>query len=106
MELLVSEGSAPGAGEIGKDNSGEIVATQGVVDHDEYIHRIAGEVMERFQKKSEYAYGSDTALIIAFYEHKLGGIARWKWLFSAVEDEGGMTGSNFMSIYLFNSATN
>lgn len=106
-ELLVTEGSAPGAGEIYRDReSGQIHATQGVRDYYEYIERVAEEVMERFHKKSEFAYRSDTALIIAFHEPKLGGLSSWKRLSSALEDEGGMGRSNFTSVYLFNSAIN
>lgn len=108
MELLVSEGSAPGTGDIYRDpESGEIHATQGVVDYYEYIDRIAEAVIKRFRKKSEeYAYRSDTILVVAFHEPKLGGLANWKRLLLAVEDRGGMAGSNFTSVYLFNSAIN
>lgn len=106
MELLASEGSVPAVGEIGRDKSGKIVATQGVVDHYEYVDRIAKAVMERFRRKSEYAYRPDTTLIIAFHETKLRGLANWRRLLLSLEDKGGMAGSNFTSIYLFNSATN
>lgn len=106
-ELLVSEGSAPGAGDICRDkNSGKVLATLAAVNHDEHIGRISKAVMDRFRDKVSKSYGPNTALIIVFDEIKLYGRENWNRLFESVEKEGGLSGSVFLSVYLFNCATN
>ncbi|MHB1084853.1 MAG: hypothetical protein ACYCZA_08430 [Thiobacillus sp.] len=108
-ELLVAEGCCPSAGAIKKDKrSGKIVATTGAVDHDEHVVRIATDVLERFRDKisKPKRYAPSTVLLIAFEEVKLYGRTNWYQLFSAVDGEGGMSGTPFAEVYLFNGATN
>jgi hypothetical protein len=107
MELLLSEGAVPGAGEIFRDKkSGKIIAKSAAVDYDKYIERIAKAVMDRFRKRSALAYKSNTILIIAFAEVKLRGLYNWNRLFLALKQEGGLSGSSFVAVYLFNGSTN
>ena len=39
-------------------------------------------------------------------EVKLYGRGNWHQLFSAVDEKGGMSGSQFAEVYIFNGATN
>lgn len=106
-ELLVSQEFAPGAGDIRRDKkSGHIVATMEAVDYEEHVGRIAAAVMARFRDKVSKPYAPSTALLIAFDEVKLYGRAYWAQLFTAVDGVGGMGGSPFATVYLFNCATN
>jgi hypothetical protein len=106
-QLLVSEGCCPGAGEIKKDKrSGKIVATTGLVHDDEHVDRIASAVLKRLHDKARKPYPPGTVLLIAFEEVKLYGRTNWYQLFSALDGQGGMSGSPFAEIYLFNGATN
>ncbi len=106
-ELLVTEGLSPGAGDIHRDKkSRQIVATMAATDTDEYISQVSRSVIERYKKKIAKKYSKDTVLIIAFDAIKLYGRYNWNQLFASLEKEGGLAGSGFMAIYLFNSATN
>lgn len=106
-QLIVSEGFTPGAGEIQRDKkSNRIIATMGSVAHDEHIVRIASGILERFHDKARKSYVPGTVLLIAFEEVKLYGRTNWDQLFSAVDGEGGMSGSPFAEVYLFNGSTN
>ncbi len=106
-ELLVSQGFAPGAGEIRRDKKGgNIVATMAAVDYDEHIQRISVAVMDQFRKKALKPYAQGTVLLVAFEEIKLYGRSAWSSLFIKITEAGGMAGSQFDEIYLFNGATN
>lgn len=106
-ELLVSQGFVPGAGGIRRDKKdGNIVATMAAVDHDEHIRRMATAVMDRFCKKALKPYAQGTVLLVAFEEIKLYGRSAWTSLFIKIAEAGGMAGSQFDEIYLFNGATN
>jgi hypothetical protein len=106
-EMLVSEGYAPGAGKIYRDKTTKkIVATTAAVDYEEYFDRIVNVVMSLFRKKASLAYGSNTFLVITFDEVKLRGLAKWSRLFHILHEQGGLTGSGFSAVYLFNCATN
>lgn len=106
-ELLVSQGFAPGAGDIQRDKKGRnIVASMAAVDHDEHIGRMSAAVMNQFRKKALKPYAQGTVLLVAFEEIKLYGGSAWSNLFSAIAEAGGMAGSQFGEIYLFNGATN
>jgi len=106
-ELLVSQGLAPGAGDIRRGKKGgNIVATMAGVDHDEHIGRMSASVMNQFRKKALKRYAQGTVLLVAFEEIKLYGRSAWSSLFSAIAEAGGMAGSQFGEIYLFNGATN
>jgi hypothetical protein len=106
-ELLVAKGSAPGAGEIYRDKkTKQIVATMAATDADEHISRIALSVVELYKKKVAKTYSKDTVLIIAFNDIKLYGRYNWNQLFASLDKEGGLSGSEFMAIYLFNNVTN
>ena len=106
-ELFRSQGFTPEAGYIGRDKkSGNFQAAMGAVDHDEHIGRLSAVVMNRFRKKDSMPYAQGTVLLIAFEEIKLSGRLAWTRLFSEIVDTGGMSGSQFAEIYLFNGATN
>lgn len=106
-EMLASEGFAPGAGDIRRDKrSKKIVATMAAVDCDEHIGRIATAVKERFTDKASKPYAHGTVLLIAFDEIKLSGRSNWRLLFSQLDQDGGLAGSSFAKVYLFNCATN
>ncbi|HUW44923.1 MAG TPA: hypothetical protein VMW50_03915 [Dehalococcoidia bacterium] len=106
-KLMVSEGIAPGAGEIREDKkSGKIIATGAAVKHDEHIARIASAIVERFRAKLTKPYADGTVLLIAFEEVKLCGRTTWQQLLSTVTENGGVSGSPFARVYLFNGATN
>lgn len=106
-ELLVSQGFAPGAGGIRRDKKGgNIVATMAAVDHDEHIGRMSAAVMDQFRKKALKPYAQGTVLLVAFEEIKLYGRSAWSSLFIKIAEAGGMAGSQFDEIYLFNGATN
>ena len=106
-ELLVSQGIVPGAGDIQRDKKSRIIlATMAAVDRDEHIGRAAAAVMKQFRKKALKPYAQGTVLLITFEEIKLCGRSAWNSLFSAIAKAGGMTGSQFSEIYLFNGATN
>src|SRR5439155_6471131 len=82
-ELLVAEGISWGAGEIYRDrSSGKVIASPGVVDHDEHFERISKSLQHLFQKKAAIAYGSNTVLIISFDEIRLSGSYAWNKLMS------------------------
>lgn len=106
-EMLVSKGYAPGAGKIKKDKkTNKIDASCEAVDHDEHFERIAGSIIERFKKKVSMGYSSKTSLIIAFEEVKFYGIMNWNRLMNLIKQKENLEDSNFLSIYLFNNATN
>ncbi|MBN8579810.1 MAG: hypothetical protein J0L96_03995 [Anaerolineae bacterium] len=106
-ELLVSKGYTPGAGDIHRDKkSGQIVATSAATDFDEHIFRVSQSVIKLFQKKVTKPYNENTVLIIAFDNVKLYGHHYWRQLFDLLEKAGGLSGSRFKAIYLFNNATN
>lgn len=106
-ELLVSQGFAPDAGGIRRGKkAGNIVATMAAVDHDEHIGCISAAVMNQFRKKALKPYAQGTVLLVAFEEIKLYGRPAWSSLFGAIAEAGGMAGSQFGEIYLFNGATN
>ena len=106
-ELLVFEGAVPGAGPIYRDKrSGKVIAIHTAVDYNEHIGRISKAVMDRFRDKVSKPYAPQTVLIIVFDEIKLHGRENWNRLFESVEKEGGLSSSVFLSVYLFNSATN
>ena len=106
-ELFVQEGCCPGAGEIKRDKrSRKIEAVAGLVAPNEHIDRIASTVLERFRNKVGKPYAQGTVLLIAFDEWKLCGRTNWNQLFSAIDKEGGISGSQFAEVYLFNGATN
>jgi len=106
-ELLVAEGVAWGAGDIYRDKmSRNVVATAGVVDHDEHVERVCEAVIRLFRNKSVVSYPPNTVLIICFDEIKLFGHYSWSQMLSCVGAQGGLAGSAFRSIYLFNMATN
>lgn len=106
-ELLVSKGVAPGAGDIHRDKkTKEVIAIMAATDTDEHIGRVSQSVMFLFQKKIEKRYSRNTTLIIAFDAVKLYGSSNWCRLFASLKQAGGLSGSNFIAVYLFNSATN
>lgn len=106
-ELLVAEGSVPGAGPIKRDQrTGAIIATGEAVRLEEHTARVAEEVLERFRAKADKSYGPNTVLLIAFSEVKLQGRLEWDCLFEAMESLGGIPSNSFKKVYLFNSATN
>lgn len=106
-ELLVTQGVSCGAGEIRRDKtSGKVIATPGAVDINEYFDRVSKSVIRLFRKKAAMPYGPNTVLIIAFDEIKLYGHFSWNQMLSLVEKAGGLSGSAFQSVYLFNIATN
>ncbi|MBU1706214.1 hypothetical protein KKG19_05845 [Patescibacteria group bacterium] len=106
-QLLVSEGFTPGAGDIQREKkSKRIIATMGSVAHDEHIVRIASGILERFHEKCKKRYAPGTVLLIAFQEVKLYGCTNWHQLLVAIDEKGGMFGSSFAEVYLFNGATN
>ena len=106
-ELFVSQGFAPGAGAIRRSKEeGHIVATMAAVDHDEHIGRMSKAIMNQFRKKASKPYIQGTVLLVAFEEIKFYGRLAWSSLFSAIAEAGGMAGSQFGEIYLFNGATN
>ncbi len=106
-ELLIAKGTAPGVGKIDRDKkTKQIVTTMAGTDDDELISSISQSVVELYRKKVSKTYSKDTVLIIAFDSFKLYGQSYWNRLFASLEKEGGLSGSKFMAIYLFNSATN
>lgn len=106
-ELLVTQGHAPGSGEIfRKKRGGPIVAEVTAVDHDEHLHRISAVVVANFHKKASKPYAAGTVLLIAFEDTHLFGRPSWNALFDKIAQAGGMSGSQFSEIYLFNGATN
>jgi hypothetical protein len=106
-ELLVTEGFSWGAGEIYRDRSSrKVIASPGVVDHDAQFNNIAKAVVRLFRNKTSKSYPPNTILIISFDEISLQGYYGWNQLLSRVASEGGLLGSTFDSIYLFNIATN
>lgn len=106
-QLLVSDGFAPCAGEIRREKKGtKIIATVAAVDHDEHINRISAAVLEVFRKKVLKPYAAGTWLLIVFEERQLSGRSAWNALFNSISEAGGLTASQFSSIYLFNGATN
>ena len=106
-ELLVSQGFTPCAGEIRREKRGaKIIATLAAVDHDEHINRISAAVLKVFRKKVLKPYATGTWLLIAFEERQLSGRSAWSALFNAISEAGGLTGSQFSAIYLFNGTTN
>ena len=106
-ELLVSQGFAPGTGDIRRGKKGgNIVARMAAVDHDEHIGRMSAAVMKQFRKKASKPYAQGAVLLVAFEEIKLYGRSAWSSLFSVIAEAGGMAGSQFGEIYLFNGATN
>ena len=106
-ELLVAEGVAWGAGEIHRDKtSRRVVATPGAVDNDEHFDDVSEAVLRLFRNKAAMSYPPNTVLIISFDEIKLFGHYSWNHMLSRVATEGGLSGSAFRSIYLFNIATN
>jgi hypothetical protein len=106
-ELLATEGVSWGAGDIRRDkSSGKVIASPGVVDYEEHFKRISESLVRLFRKKAAILYGSDTVLIISFDEIKIAGHYAWEKLVSFVDEKGGLSGSAFRSVYLFNIATN
>ncbi len=106
-KLLVTKGSAPGAGDIYRDKkTKQIVSSMAATDADEHISRISRSVVELYRKKVAKTYTKDTVLIIAFDEIKLYGRNNWGQLFAALDTEGGLSGDGFKAIYLYNNATN
>src|SRR6266540_1184780 len=106
-ELLTTKGTAPGVGEIYRDKKNkQIVSTMAGMDTDEHISRVSRSVVELYKAKIVKKYSKDTVLIIAFDSIQLYGRHNWSQLFAALEKEGGLSGSEFMAIYLFNNATN
>ena len=106
-ELLVAEGVAWGAGEIYRDKtSRRVVAAPGVVDHDAHLNNVSKAVVRLFRNKASMLYPPNTVLIICFDEIKLFGHYTWNQMLSRVANEGGLSGSAFRAIYLFNIATN
>ena len=106
-EVLVSKGSVPGAGGIHRNKkSKEILTTMATTDTYEHIGRVSQSVMELFRKKVAKPYSKNTALVIAFDAVKLYGSFNWCRLFASLEQAGGLSGSDFIAVYLFNSATN
>jgi hypothetical protein len=106
-ELFIAEGAAWGAGEIYRDkNSRKVVATCGVVDGDAHLDDVSKAVVRLFRNKASKSYPPNTILIISFDEIRLFGHYAWNQMLSRVSDEGGLSGSDFPAIYLFNIATN
>jgi hypothetical protein len=106
-ELLAAEGVSWGAGDIHRDrSSGKVIASPGAVDHDEHFKRISESAVRLFRKKAAIPYGPNTVLIISFDDITLSGHYAWKELMSFVDQEGGLSGSAFRSVYLFNIGTN
>lgn len=106
-ELIASKGFSPGAGDIHRDKkSKDIITTASIIDTDEHIGRVSESVMKLYQEKAKKSYRKNTALVIAFDAIKLYGSFNWCQLFASLEQAGGLSGSNFIAVYLFNSATN
>lgn len=96
-----------GAGEIYRDKtSRKVMASPGAVDHDAHFDNVARAVVRLFRNKASKSYPPNTVLIISFDEIKLFGHYSWNQMLSRVAAEGGLSGSAFRSIYLFNIATN
>jgi hypothetical protein len=83
-----------------------VVASPGAVDHDAHFDNVARAVVRLFRNKASKSYPPNTVLIISFDEIKLFGHYSWNQMLSRVATEGGLSGSAFRSIYLFNIATN
>lgn len=106
-ELMASKGFAPGAGDIYRDKkSKEIITAMAATDIDEHIGRVSRSVMELFNKKMVKPYSKNTALIISFDAIKLQGSFNWCRLFTFLEQAGGLSGSDFIAVFLFNRASN
>jgi hypothetical protein len=66
-ELLAAEGMSWGDGDIDRDkSSGMVIASPGVVDHDEHFKRVSESIIHLFRKKTAIAYGPNTVLIVSF----------------------------------------
>jgi hypothetical protein len=106
-ELLVQRGHTPAAGPIARDKATAMIdARVAAIDADEYIERLAEATLDRLIDKCQKAYQPGTVLIISFDEVKLHGHQSWARLISLLDAKGGMSGSPFSHVYLFNAATN
>jgi hypothetical protein len=106
-EHLVKKGFVPGAGFIARDTKTRAIdAKTAAIDDDEHFCRIAGAIIDQFGEKSRNAYGAGAVLVIALEEIKLSGFQSWSRLLSIIGAAGGIGGSRFSQVFLFNEATN
>jgi len=106
-ELLVSKGAAPTNGQIFREKrSGAIISSTIAEDFEEYINRLAENVINRFKQKKLIEYKSNTILLIAFDEFKLYGNKSWNNLISIIEKKEDLSNSKFEQVYLLNCAHN
>ncbi len=108
-ELLHSQGVVPGAGPISRDKlTRRVVAKMAAThaDHDVRIRSVAHVVAELFRKKAAKVYPSNTVLLIAFDDVSVYRNHAWGILLAEVEAVGGLRGSSFRWVFLFNCANN
>jgi len=104
-ELLNRDGVAPGSGPIHRERrSGAIVATTMAEGIDEQFQRTAQDLIRLLRQKSLRRTGRQ-ALLIAFDAMTLQRGYGWRPLYAALTREGGLSGSGFDTVYLFNGAT-
>lgn len=105
-ELLLTRGSAPGAGPINRNKiTGEVIATGIFPSHSEEMSDLGKSIVERFKKKCEKKYPKGTLLLIAFDDPTFFGFDLWRGLFEAIEVHGGLEGG-FGEIHLINCGSN
>jgi hypothetical protein len=106
-ELLVSQGTTPGAGLIFRDKrTKKITAIMKGTDREEQIDNLSGAIVERFRNKASKTYSTNTILLIAFDNVMFGGLNAWGDLLCAIQAKGGLGGHKFSRVFLFNSAHN
>ncbi|MBT9514696.1 MAG: hypothetical protein IV104_20340 [Acidovorax sp.] len=106
-EMLVLQGCVPGAGSIQREKrNGPITAEIAAQDHDAHLSRASRAVVEAFERKKVKSYAIGTALVITFCEVRLSGKSEWSSLLDGIEEAGGLHGSQFASVYIFNEASN
>jgi hypothetical protein len=106
-EELALTGSTFGAGPITRDKkSGKVVSEAGAQDTGAHISELIEDIAFVFEKKNNKNYATKMVLVISFCEVKLAGLSQWVLLFDQLKGKVRFSSSNFLRVYLYNSASN
>ena len=100
-------GHVPGAGPISRNRKSKEISSELVaLNADEYIQRCSLEVLRLYDKKVAKKYETRMVLLISFSEFKLNGLSDWSCLYESIKYKLSEAKNSFVSVYLFNEASN
>ena len=107
MELLNKQGYAPASGPIYRDKKTKVISSELVgTNADEYFTRVSSKVLRLYDLKARKKYSNEMVLIIGVSEYRLSGLTAWVRLYEAIKNRMDKIESKFISVYLFNEASN